>query len=129
MPFPSPADDRLNGPPPNPVTDPAAAQESSPARTVMGGAIPPAGPAAGPDMTGVLALYQKVDEACLALAQMDPAQAGQIDTARTLIEQCAARFSTQSASNAMGLPLSPPPGVVSQAGPQFPGSQVSGRAY
>lgn len=120
----------LDEAPPNPVTDPTAAAESSPTRTLTGG-VPPgtpgaSQPAAGPDMSGVLMLTQKVSEAILSLSQMMPNQAGLLDQARTMLETAAAQWVTGQASaqmqpGGMDVPTSPPPGAVSQAGAQWPG--------
>ena len=119
----------LDGPPPNPATDPRAAAESSPTRTLIGGTPPgqpgQSAPPAGPDMSGVLMLGEKVTEAMISLAQMMPAHTGLIDQARALLETALAQWVQGQASAAMqpgmGVPSSPPPGAVSQAGPQYPG--------
>ena len=141
--------DGLDAAPPNPVTDPRAAAESSPTRTLTGGAIPPAsgmagspgggGPSPmgmagqGPDLTGLLALYQKVTEGMLALAQACPAQAGKIDMARSVLDNAAADFVQSQSGVSTGLPgggATPPPGIASQAGSQYPGGGfVAGRAF
>ena len=128
-----PQDDRLNGPPPNPVTSPAAAQESSPIRTLTGG-VPPTGGLtgmpAGPDMSGILALGEKITEGLLTLAQALPAQAGLIDQSRAMLENALASWVQTQSSSGAGLPTSPPPGVVTQAGTQFPGGGFqAGRAF
>lgn len=120
----------LNAPPPSPATDPRAAGESSPINTMTGGQPPAAGatgqptPQAGPDMSGILMLGQKVSEAMLTMAQALPAQAGLIDQARAMWENALAQWTQTAGSSpagASGAPMSPPPGSVTQSGTQFPG--------
>lgn len=135
--------DGLDAAPPNPVTDPAAAQESSPIRTMTGGQPPPGATGAPgnanpggvpqqPDLSGILMLGQKLSEGMITLQQALPAQAGQISQAQALLENALANWMQQQSSSmgAMGGPMSPPPGSVTQAGPQYPGGGFgAGRAF
>ncbi len=130
---------QLDGPPPSPVTSPAAASQTSRLAMLTGGAAPgqPGGPGSPgapsgtqTDMSGVLALGQKISEAILAMAQAMPAQAGQLDQGRELIENAIAQFLQTSGGTgtAPNRPLAPPPAApattpppVTQSGVQFPG--------
>lgn len=123
---------QLDGPPPSPVTSPPAASNVSKLGMLTGGAAPgqpggpsgtgaPAGPSAAPDLTGVMALGQKLVEAILSLASALPAQAGIFDQARELIENAIAQ-GLQSQGATRGAMSGSPSGAAStQAGPQFPG--------
>lgn len=139
----------LNAAPPNPVTSPAAAGESSPIRTLTGGMPPPqpgqpappggapSGIPQGPDNSGLLILGQKLSEGILTLAQAMPEVAGQLDQARAMLENALANWSQQTMSNQdqqMGAPgagvANPPPQATTQSGPQFPGGGFGqGRAF
>lgn len=121
----------LNGPPPSPVTSPAAASNVSKLGMLTGGAGPGqpggpsgaggAGPTAAPDLSGVMALGQKITEAILSLASALPGQAGLFDQARELIENGIAQaLQSQSATRA-GMSGAPSGQASTQAGPQFPG--------
>lgn len=134
---------QLDGPPPSPVLNPEAASNSSKLQMLTGGAAPgqPGGPgsAGAPagaqnDMAGVLALGQKISEAILTLSQAMPAQAGQLDQGRELIENAIAQFlqtsggtgtsptaPMQAAPPAPGAPPANAGPPVTQSGTQFPG--------
>jgi hypothetical protein len=135
MPF-GPA--QLDGPPPNPVTFPPAARESSQLGVLTGGAPPMPGaggmpggpgqmPSSGPDLGGLMALGQKVDEAILTLAGVMPEAASQLDQARELIANAVAGY-LQTQGSTPGVPGvpggtagMPRSGGLTQAGTQFPG--------
>jgi hypothetical protein len=82
---------------------------------------------AGPDLAGMLALGQKIDEAILTLAGVMPEAAGQLDQARELIANAVAGY-LQTQGSTPGIPGTPGGtagmprgGGVVQAGNQFPG--------
>lgn len=140
----------IDGPPPSPETDPAAAREvgrpSSQVAQLTAGqntAMP-----AGPDLSGILVLGQKIVEGLLALAQAAPSIAGDMDQAQGIVMNALGKFSSQAATSpgtspsmplatplpggapagggggAPAAPGGPPPQgqVVTQAGVQFPGA-------
>ena len=110
MPF-GPA--QLDAPPPSPVTSPPAARESTKLGMLTGGAppMPGAGGSGGmpgmgssaPDLSGVMALGQKIDEALLALADVMPESAGQFDQARELVANGVASY-LQKQGSTPGVP-------------------------
>lgn len=133
---------QLDQAPPSPVQDPAAASNTSKLGMLTGGAppgaapqapgappgpggpmppggggIPGGGPGGGNDVSGVLMLGQKLDEAILSLAQVMPGQAGQLDQARELVANAVAQF----LQNNPGMGGTAPGGSVTQAGNQYPG--------
>lgn len=130
-----------DGPPPSPALDPAAAQEAGmPASAVAGltaGSALTSAPA-GPDVSGILALGQKLVEGMLALAQAAPMIGPDMDQAQSIVMNALGKFSsgatgtgTSSTSPLTTTPQQPPAqtqapppkgAVVSQAGPQFPGA-------
>ncbi len=138
----------IDGPPPSPETDPAAAREAGrPAAQIaqltagQNSAMP-----AGPDLSGILVLGQKLVEGMLALAQAAPLIAPEMDQAQSIVMNALGKFSSQAATGtgtSSSMPLAtplpggqtaptppgggpPPQGqVVTQAGSQFPGA-VSG---
>jgi hypothetical protein len=82
---------------------------------------------AGPDLAGMMALGQKIDEAILTLAGVMPEAAGQLDQARELIANAVAGY-LQTQGSTPGIPGTPGGtagmprgGGVVQAGNQFPG--------
>ena len=124
MAMPNPA--ALNGPPPSPMIDPAAAQESNPMRTLVGPQA--AQMQQGPDVSGLLMLGQKLSEGLLTLAQAVPEIADDINQCDGILKNALARVletqagtGTSSSTPIGGAPTSPPPGSVTQAGVQFPG--------
>src|SRR5881394_1252654 len=162
---------QLDGPPPNPVTFPPAARESSQLGVLTGGNVlpfqrpglppgpagpgaPPVGmgmppgpagapggmpgaaalpgpggmPSSGPDLSGLMALGAKIDEAILTLAGVMPDVAAQLDQARELIANAVAGYLQQVGTVpgiGAGLPGGtagmPRGGGMVQAGNQFPG--------
>lgn len=144
----------IDGPPPSPETDPAAAREvgrpSSQVAQLTAGqntAMP-----AGPDLSGILVLGQKLVEGLLALAQAAPLIAPEMDQAQGIVMNALGKFSSQAATGtgtSSSMPLAtplpgapaggapggqggPPPRgqVVTQAGYQFPGAiSGSSRAF
>lgn len=133
MPFPATAGQgpqQLDGPPPSPVTAPAAASESSQMKMLTGGAAPgqpggPTGPGArpsgAPDMSGIMMLSQKVDEALMSLAQALPAQAAVFGQAAELLKNAVAQAMQSQPGGGGATGGGAPMGSSSQAGPQFPG--------
>lgn len=141
----------IDGPPPSPETDPTAAREAGrPASQVaqLTGGQNPAMPA-GPDVSGILVLGQKIVEGMLALAQAAPLIAPDMDQAQAIVMNALGKFSSQAATgtgSSPSLPLAggapqmgggggapapsqaPPPKsqVVSQDGTQFPGAYQGG---
>jgi hypothetical protein len=124
---------QLDAPPPSPVTSPPAARESSQLGLLTGGAPPmsgmagPPGMPQGPDLSGVMALGQKIDEAILTIASVMPEIAGQLDQARELIANAVAGF-LQNQGSAPGVPGvpggtagMPRGGGIVQAGNSVPG--------
>lgn len=146
----------IDGPPPSPETDPTAAKEvgrpSSQVAQLTAGQNP-AMPA-GPDVSGILVLGQKIVEGMLALAQAAPLIAPDMDQAQAIVMNALGKFSSQAATgtdSSPSLPLAggapqmgspaggggggapspsqaPPPKsqVVSQDGVQFPGTYQGG---
>lgn len=131
---------QLDGPPPSPVTSPAAASNVSRLAMLTGGAAPgqggppgasgPPGPggmpgsvrsSGQPDLSGVMALGQKISEAILSLASALPAQAGIFDQARELIENAVAQAMQGQAGAGGAMSGAPSGAATTQAGPQFPG--------
>lgn len=127
---------QLDGPPPSPVVSPAAASESSKMQMLTGGAAPgqpggPTGPGArpsgAPDLSGIMMLGQKVDEALMSLAQALPAQAGIFGQASELLKNAIAQAlqSQPGGGGPVGGAGGPaggsPAGATTQAGNQFPG--------
>lgn len=132
MPFPSSGNNgpqQLDGPPPSPVTSPPAASESSQMKMLTGGAAPgqPGGPGSGqgsaPDMSGIMMLGQKIEEALLSLAQALPAQGGIFGQAAELLKNGIAQAMQSQPGGAGGVQPGggAPAGSVTQAGNQFPG--------
>lgn len=133
MPFPSSSNNgpqQLDGPPPSPVTSPPAASESSQMKMLTGGAAPgqPGGPGAGqpagaPDMSGIMMLGQKIEEALLSLAQALPAQGGIFGQAAELLKNGIAQAMQSQPGGGAGTQPGggAPAGSVTQAGNQFPG--------
>lgn len=111
----------IDGPPPSPETDPAAAREvgrpSAQVAQLTAGQGQTPGMPAGPDLSGVLVLGQKIVEGMLALAQAAPQIAPEMDQAQSIVMNALGKFSSEAASG--------PPArgqVVDQAGSQFPGA-------
>lgn len=82
----------------------------------------------GPDLSGLMALSSKIDEAILTLAGVMPDVAAQLDQARELIANAVAGYLQQVGTVpgiAPGVPGGtagmPRGGGLTQAGPQFPG--------
>jgi hypothetical protein len=85
----------------------------------------------GPDLTGIMALGSKIDEAILSLAGVMPEVAQQLDQARELIANAVAGYLQTTSSmggSVPGIPGAPGGtagmprgGGVTQAGNQFPG--------
>ena len=83
----------------------------------------------GPDLTGIMALGQKIDEAVLTLASVMPEIAAQLDQARELIANAVAGYlQNQGQGAGPGIPGAPggnagmpSGGSAVQAGNSFPG--------
>lgn len=137
MPMIAPTD----GPPPSPALDPAAAQEAGrPASAVqtltagqrpsaaMGGNMPGAMQGGGPDLSGIMVLGQKIDEALLALAQAAPVIGPDVQQMQAILMNALGKFAAQASSAGPGQPQ--PTGLtVSRSGPQFPGAQDGGKSF
>lgn len=121
----------VDGPPPSPATDPAAAQEVGKPMPVSGLAKPMQIQGSGPDLSGVLTLGQKLVEGMLALAQAAPIMAGDIAQAKEILMTGLGKVASSAGGGNGSMPGASPTGqVVSGAGPQFPaGGQTSGRAF
>lgn len=136
MPFPGTSNNgpqQLDGPPPSPVTAPAAASESSQMKMLTGGAAPgqPGGPGAGQpaggtDLSGIMMLGQKISEALMSLAQALPAQGAIFGQADELLKNGIAQAMQSqpggggAAGGAPGAGAAPA-GSTTQSGTQFPG--------
>jgi hypothetical protein len=132
MPFTPPVD----GPPPSPATDPAAAQEvgrpgpAQPPGASAGLAKPLQMQGSGPDLSGVLTLGQKLVEGALSLAQAVPVIAGEMAQVKELIMTALGKIASQSPGNGSMPGPNPQGQVVTQAGPQFPGGgQGAGKPF
>jgi hypothetical protein len=98
-------------------------------KMLTGGAAPgqPGGPGAGqptgaPDLSGIMMLGQKVEEALMSLATALPAQAGTFNQAAELLKNGIAQaLQSQPGGGPTAGGGAAPAGAVSQAGPQFPG--------
>lgn len=136
----------LDGPPPSPETDPAAAAEAGrPAAQVqqlIGGQGGSAAMGPGPDMSGIMTLGQKLEEGLLTLAQAAPLIAPDMEQARSILMNALGKFAASasagpSSSSAPmpgpgGVPATgqPPTGLTpTQAGSQFPGAQGGGKPF
>lgn len=120
----------LDGPPPSPAVDPAAAQETgaSPGQvqSLLGGQNP-AFPS-GPDLSGVLTLGQKIDAALTTLAQAVPLISPEIQQMQAILTNALGKFSaTSTGSGTSGqMPMGM---VVSPTGNQFPGAMNAGKPF
>lgn len=139
----------LDAAPPNPATDPRAAAESSPIRTLTGGQPPggpggmggpggqpgapgapgqpgaPGGMPSGPDNSGLVMLGQKVSDTFLILMQGMPEVAELLHQSQAMLDNALAQWMQQTmggggAGIAGGPPTQAMP-TVSQAGSTFPG--------
>lgn len=91
---------------------------------------------AGPDLSGILTLGEKLEQGLITLAQAVPLIAPDLEQAKALLMNALGRFAAQAGGTgtSSSMPLSATPGgptgtVVSQAGAQFPGSQGGGRPF
>lgn len=127
MPFTPPVD----GPPPSPATDPAAAKEAGQPMPVSGLASPIQLASGGPDLSGILMLGEKVEQGMLSIAQAVPTIAPEIEQAKAVFMAAMAKFLTTAGNSNGSMPGQAPRGqVVTQAGAQFPGGgQGSGRPF
>lgn len=131
----------IDGPPPSPETDPAAAKEAGrPAAQVAGltAGQGQTGPmmGAGPDLSGIMALGMKIDEAVATMAQAVPLVAPEMEQIRALLTNALGKFSASGGTgsspsaplvNPAGAPSGPAPAPVAAAGAGFPGA-ISGNS-
>lgn len=127
MPFTPPVD----GPPPSPATDPAAARE-------VGQPIPASQLAApmqiqpqGPDLSGILQLGHQIDQGLLSLASAVPTIADGIGRIRGQLDALMGQFASTAGQSNGSMPAAQPRGqVISQSGNQWPaGGQQAGRPF
>lgn len=97
-------------------------------KMLTGGASPaqPGGPGQGqpagaPDMSGIMMLGQKVDEAIMALATALPAQAGTFGQASELVKNGIAQALQSQPGGGPAQGGGAPAGATTQSGTQFPG--------
>lgn len=114
----------VDGPPPSPATDPAAAKEAGQPFPISQLAGPMAMQPQGPDLSGVNTLIQKLQEGLLTLSGALPMIAPELEQCRSILAAAAGRFLSQVASSSgkPGAGPAPTGQVVSPAGPQFPGA-------
>lgn len=136
-----------DGPPPNPVTSPAAAQEAGAAPSAITALLGGAGGATqGPDLSGIMMLGQKLEQGLISLAQAVPLIAPDLDQCKAMLLNALGKFASSTVGGTGTSPTAPmqtmpgqpqpqagggaPTGMsVSQAGPQFPGAQGGGRPF
>lgn len=118
----------IDGPPPSPATDPAAAREVGMPIDQL--TTPMQIQPQGPDLSGLNTLGQKLIEGMLALAQAAPVIARDMDMAVATMQQALGKLGSQAGMGGSGsMPPRVAGSVVTQAGAQFPGSQAGGRPY
>lgn len=101
---------------------------------------------AGPDMSGIMTLGQKLEEGLLTLAQAAPLISPDMDQCRSILMNALGKFAAQAgagsgtsgsaplanpAASAGAMPAPPAQGSpsVTQAGSQFPGAQGGGKPF
>lgn len=127
MPFTPPVD----GPPPSPATDPAAAQEARQPMPIDQLASPIQMQGSGPDLSGILTMAEHIEQGMLSIAGAVPQIADEMGQAKALFMAAIGRFVSQAGSSNGSMPAQSPKGQqVTQAGAQFPGGgQGAGRPF
>ena len=121
----------VDGPPPSPATDPAAAQEAKQPMPVSGLANPIQMQGQGPDLSGVLKMAEAVEQGLLSIMQAVPQIAPDLEQVKAMFMASVGKFVGQAGSSNGSMPGAGVRGqVVTQAGSQFPAAgQGAGRPF
>ena len=129
----------VDGPPPSPATNPAAAREAGQPMPNQapggGGAAGLANPISmqqqGPDLSGILKMGEMIEQGMLSIAQSVPQIADEMGQAKAIFMAALGKFVSTSGQSNGSMPGAAARGqVVTQAGSQFPGGgQGSGRPF
>lgn len=121
----------IDGPPPSPATDPAAAKEAGQPMPVSGLASPMQMQQQGPDLSGILKMGEAIEQGLLSMMQAVPQVAPDLEAVKNQFMAVLGKFVGQAGSSNGSMPGPGARGqVVTQAGANFPaGGQGSGRPF